>query len=220
MPRQIDHSLRRREIVEATLSVLAESGARGLSFRAIAARLGGSTTLVTHYFPTQQSLLDEVARTFIERWDAEIAELDARESGAAERLRALLLWMIPTTPEGLAEERSRIHLLEGHLLDAEDRAPFHAWDETIRGYLREHLVALVPDSRVEPAVELLRVITSGVVLSVVESEAPWPTERQSAVVNDVLGLLGLHASRSMGPDAGRGEAVLIAPGRWEVRARR
>ena len=68
MPRFVDHDVRKRDIVRATLEVLAESGTGGLSFRAVAARLGGSTTLVTHYFPNQDALLAEVASASLVLW--------------------------------------------------------------------------------------------------------------------------------------------------------
>ena len=44
---------------------------------------------------------------------------------------------------------------------------------------------------VERTVELLRVMTGGVVLSVVEHPELWTTERKYAVIDDVLELLGL-----------------------------
>jgi AcrR family transcriptional regulator len=191
VPRHVDHEQRRREIVVATLDVLAEKGVRGLSFRAVAAKLGGSTTLVTHYYPTQQALLDEVASTAVERWGADIREMDAESSDPLQRLYRLLTWLVPTTDVGLANERSRINLLSGQILGDEHRAVFETWDVTIRGFLRSHLADLVPPGEVERTVELLRVATNGVVLSVVEHPEQWTKERQMAVIDTLLSLLDL-----------------------------
>lgn len=196
MPRQVDHDQRKLEIVAATLDILAERGTRGLSFRAVASRLGGSTTLVTHYFPTQQALIDEVAATAVKMWNQEIRELDAQTDDPFRRLYNLLVWLVPTTNEGLAGERSRINLLSGQILGEENRATFETWDTTIRGFLRSHVQGLVRADDVERVVELLRVTTNGVVLSVVEHPDSWPTDRQLAVIDGVLALLGLTPQSS------------------------
>lgn len=198
MPRHVDHEQRRLEIVEATMAILAERGTRGLSFRAVAGRMGGSTTLVTHYFPTQQSLIDEVAATAVKIWEHEIQELDAQTDDPFRRLHNLLVWLVPTTETGLANERSRINLLSGQILGEENRATFETWDATIRGFLRSHLRGLVPPKDVERTVELLRVTTNGVVLSVVEHSDSWSAKRQLDVIDGVLALLGLTPKAANG----------------------
>ncbi|WP_433519567.1 TetR/AcrR family transcriptional regulator [Nonomuraea sp. CA-143628] len=196
MPRHVDHDQRRREIVAATVAVLAERGTRGLSFRAVANYMGGSTTLVTHYFPTLKDLIDEVTAQSLRKWDDEIKELDSQANDPLGRLRNLLTWLVPTTEIGLANEQARINLLSGQILGGENRATFEAWDGKIRGYLRSHLTDLVPAEEVERTVELLRVTTNGVVLSVVEHPDSWSAERQMAVVDGLLELLGLANSPS------------------------
>ncbi|MBP2327211.1 AcrR family transcriptional regulator [Kibdelosporangium banguiense] len=203
MPRHVDHEQRRLEIVRATMEIVAERGTRGLSFRAVASRMGGSTTLITHYFPTQQALIDEVAATAVKLWDNQIRELDAQSDDPFRRLYNLLVWLVPTTDDGLAGERSRINLLSGQILGEENRATFETWDTTIRGFLRSHLEGLVPPGDVERTVELLRVTTNGVVLSVVEHPDSWPTERQLAVIDGVLQLLGLTSKPADGKSRSR-----------------
>lgn len=194
MPRHVDIELRRREIAEATLAVLSSQGYRGLTFRSIAEHMGGSTTLVTHYFKTQQELLEEVASFTLATWDAEIKALDAHAKDPTQRLVDLLHWLIPVSETDLAGEVARIHLLAGQLLGDEHRALFEAWDRQMRGYLRTHLEDLVAEQDLERTVELLRVVTGGVVLSVVEHPDLWSAERKFAVIDDVLGLLGLKPS--------------------------
>lgn len=191
MPRQVDHVRRRREIVEATLTVLSEAGTRGLSFRAVASKMGGSTTLVTHYFPTQRELLGEVATHVLADWDEDIRQLDAKEQTPAVRLQALLRWLVPITDQGLRDERNRIHLLAGQLLGAEYRAIFQAFEAKIRELIRTHVNGLVPPEDVERTVEVLRVTTNGVVLSVVEHPDEWPAERQIAILDWLTASLGI-----------------------------
>jgi len=196
VPRHVDHEQRRRDIVDATLQVLAKQGTRGMSFRSVAQEMGGSTTLVTHYFPTQKDLLNEVTSQALAAWDIETQEIDAQTEDPLDRLVLLLHWLVPITELGMMQELSRIHLLAGQLLGDENRAMFEAWDSRIRSYLRTHLTGLVPDEEVEQNVELLRVVTSGIVLSVVEHPHLWSAERQVAVIDNVLQLLGLEVPAS------------------------
>ena len=191
MPRFVDHDVRKRDIVRATLEILAESGTGGLSFRAVAARLGGSTTLVTHYFPNQDALFAEVASSSLEQWVEEIDELDQRGRTPEERLQNLLVWLMPVPPLGLTQERARINLLSSQLLGVGHRTALEEWDVKIRSVLRSHLEELVPQADVERTVELLRVTISGVVLTVVEHPDSWPVERQLAIVEHLMLLLGI-----------------------------
>lgn len=191
MPRFVDHEVRKRDIVRATLEVLAESGTGGLSFRAVAARLGGSTTLVTHYFPNQDALLTEVASYSLELWGEEMDALDRQGTTPAERLQNLLVWLMPVTPVGLMQERARINLLSSELLGEGHRTALEEWDVRIRSVLRNHLEELVPNGQVDRTVELLRVTISGVGLTVVEHPGLWSVERQLAIVEHLMQLLAI-----------------------------
>lgn len=191
MPKFVDHDVRKRDIVRATLELLAESGTGGLSFRAVAARLGGSTTLVTHYFPNQDALLAEVASYSLVLWGEEIDTLDRQGATPTERLQNLLVWLMPVTPVGLMQERARINLLSSELLGEGHRTALEEWDVRIRSVLRNHLEELVPHDQVDKTVELLRVTISGVVLTVVEHPGLWPIERQLAIVEHLMQLLAI-----------------------------
>ena len=110
MPRQVDHEDRRREIVDATVQVLAARGVRGLTFRAVAEEMGGSSTLITHYFPTRQALLDALAESVA--WLPE--EVFALESGTDDlrrRLRIFLQWWLPRDEPDRRAEQARINLI-------------------------------------------------------------------------------------------------------------
>jgi AcrR family transcriptional regulator len=191
VPRQVDHVRRRREIADATLKVLSETGTRGLSFRAVASEMGGSTTLITHYFPTQRDLLDYVIAQMLAYSDEQISELDAKQETSAGRLQALLRWLVPLTEEGRMSERTRFHLLTDQFLGEENLSMFQAWDAKIRAQIRAHVEGLVPSQDVERAVELILVTTNGIVLSVVEQPDLWPAERQIAVLDWLTESLGI-----------------------------
>ncbi|MER5641979.1 TetR family transcriptional regulator C-terminal domain-containing protein [Kitasatospora sp. NPDC002227] len=56
-PARGDHEARRAEVSEAVWQVLAERGFGGLTLRAVAARMGASTGLLTHYFSGKRALV-------------------------------------------------------------------------------------------------------------------------------------------------------------------
>jgi AcrR family transcriptional regulator len=190
MPRYVDHDDRRAEILRATLEVLAEKGARGLTFRAVAARMGGSSTLVTHYFASRQALLDNLAEVVAD-WPAEVAELETGVDDPAERLRLFLRWLVPSSEEGMIAERGRINMIGEQDARVRTQHLFDTWDRHVRDHLRRHVEALVPRRQVDATVDLLRSITNGITLSAVEHPAEWPQQRQFAVVDDALDRLGL-----------------------------
>jgi AcrR family transcriptional regulator len=190
MPRFVDHDVRRREIIDATLEILAEQGLHGLSFRTVAARLGGSSTIVTHYFPSKQALLDALAET-VSGWPEEIAELEAQAGDAKTRLRLLLQWLVPGDERALMEERGRINLVGAGDTSVRTQHLLDTWDANVRDLLRAHLGELLPNARIDPTVDLLRALTNGLTLSAVEHPDDWPPQRQRAVLDDALRLLDL-----------------------------
>lgn len=197
MPRYVDHEARRQEILEATIAVISDSGLRGLSFRSVADRLGGSTTVVTHYYPTIKNLIEDLAERLVESWDGELAALETGLDDPYQRLWALLTWLLPLTERARREERSRIALLADQLAGHEHRALFDANENRIRRYLGEHASQLVADDEVERTVELLRVVVNGVVLSACEHPSKWPRRRQVAVVELALAGLGIRDSQDV-----------------------
>ena len=70
MPKEVDHDERRDEILTAVAGLLADVGLRGLTIRSLAARLGGSVSVVTHYFPTRHSLLVNIGPWILKKWQA------------------------------------------------------------------------------------------------------------------------------------------------------
>lgn len=172
MPRHVDHEDRRAEILDATLAVLAEKGPRGLTFRAVAARMGGSSTLVTHYFASRQALLDALAEVVAE-WPANLAELEEGVEDPRERLRLFMRWLVPSDEQSLVAERGRVNLNGEHDARVRTQHLFDTWDRHVREHLRRHLKALVPARQIEATVDLLRSITNGITLSAVEHPAEW-----------------------------------------------
>jgi AcrR family transcriptional regulator len=198
MPRYVDHEDRRSQIIQATIEVLAEKGPSGLNLRAVASRMGGSSTVVTHYFRTRQQLLDALLET-LAQWPEDVAKLEAGTDDSRERLRLFLQWLLPNDEQGLKEETARVNLIGERDARVRTGHLFAAWDQNIRSLLARHVEELFPDERVPAIVDVLRSTTNGITLSTVEHPDQWPSERQSAVLDEVLIAFGLLPENQGGP---------------------
>lgn len=190
MPRSIDHEERRRDIARAAIRLISRAGPRGLTLRALAEELGGSITLVTHFLPNRRALLDVVTQQLIEDSASELAEADMPGLPPAERLRRFLTWLLPTTADALALERSRV------LMSAESEAHFDVqnffdtWESAIRALIEQYIAPLVSPPELQFYVDLLRVIQNGVVLSAVEHRGYWTEEKRLAFIDSLVPMIG------------------------------
>lgn len=191
MPKLVDTERRRKEILRATTELIAERGITRVSFRVIAERLGGSTTLITHYYSSQADLLNDLATHATESWEEEVAQLQAGIDDPYQRLRTLLIWMLPTTKAGLIEEQACVNLLAHQLEGADHHKIFNAWEKKLRRMLNEHTRELVVESAVDEIVDLLRVAIAGVTISVVKDPGKWPARRQIAILDKLIHRLRL-----------------------------
>lgn len=191
MPRYVDHEARRRQIVEATCQVVAEEGLPGLSFRAVAARLGGSTTVVTHYFASQRELVEGCVASLVEMWAKELRDLEQSTADPRERLMLLAESLVPTDEVGRIQERARINLLAGQILGSELGRLSEVWETNVREALSSHLRAIDPELDTKLMVDLLRVLTNGLSLSAIEHPERWPADDMLATLHAAIEGLGL-----------------------------
>lgn len=109
-----DHATRRAALADAAAAVMAAQGGEHASLRAIAAALGVTTGVLTHYFPSKQALLTLAKeRAFdraFERAQAAAAPLPAGRA----RILAVVEALLPLD----AERRLLWRLLAGYLAGA------------------------------------------------------------------------------------------------------
>lgn len=110
-----DHEARRREVSEAVWRVLAAHGFGGLSMRTVAAELGASTGLLTHYFPTKRDLVVHALDLLDERTLGR--ERRTAPPGLTE-LRAALLDILPIDDAAVAGNRIWVSSWDPALADA------------------------------------------------------------------------------------------------------
>jgi AcrR family transcriptional regulator len=190
MPRTVDHDERRRDIAYAALRLMSTRGPAALTLRGLAQELGGSITLVTHFYRNRAELLKGMTDQLIDDYDAQLADLE-RGADDATRLRLLLEWMLPLTQDSRTAERGRVLLTAERDSDLHVQSFFLAMDRKMRALLRDHVTPLVEPSLVDITVDALRVMVNGVVLSAVEHPRKWSAKRQLALLDHMLESLGL-----------------------------
>ncbi|SNX88477.1 TetR family transcriptional regulator [Streptomyces sp. TLI_55] len=188
VPRYVDPEERVRDIVAASLQALSEGGLAELTLRKIAQRMGGSITLITHYFANREALLDAVLKYTLADADSIHEELDRIED-PWERLRVALEWFLPDTEEALTQERARVALLTHQGAEPVIRQHLERMEPAMRSVLRRALDALVPAGELDGTVDMVRVWVSGIALSVVEHPEIWTPERQHAALKRFLTVL-------------------------------
>ncbi|MFH9177437.1 TetR/AcrR family transcriptional regulator [Streptomyces albogriseolus] len=98
-----DHEARRKDVSEAVWRVLAARGFGGLTLRAVAAEMGVTTGMLTHYFPSKRALVTH-ALDLLERDTAGRPRRTPPADGLPT-VRAMLLDILPLTPSDTARNR-------------------------------------------------------------------------------------------------------------------
>ncbi|MEU6408041.1 TetR/AcrR family transcriptional regulator [Microbispora sp. NPDC046933] len=190
MPKIVDPQERAREIVNAALSILGKGGFAKFTLRNIAKQMGGSMSLITHYFPNREALIEGILATAeddIATFNDEMREV----ADPVERLHRVIEWSVPLDEWSLTMERARIALLAHRDADPAVDAFFVRLEPLMRGICRDHVAALVAEEDLELTIDLIRSWTSGITLSTVEHPEIWTRERQLRVVDRLVATLPL-----------------------------
>ena len=190
MPVFVDHEERRQRILDAAVAVLGDGGFSHFTVRRVGKRLGGSSTLVTHYFPSREQLLKAVMEQTIQ---------DARKASAAfdliqddrERLEAVLAYFLPLDEEGRALERARIALAAQREAEPVIDTYLAELEPVMRSLIRRAIEGFVEPTELESVIDLVRIWTGGTVLMATERPETWTPERQRSALEYFTRLLKL-----------------------------
>jgi AcrR family transcriptional regulator len=175
-------------VAEGVLRVLAVQGFAGLTLRAVAAELGATTGVVTHYFATKEELESfalELLTASVEQRSRPFAT-----TGLAT-VRALVLGMLPTTSETASANRVWVSSWDVVLPDRRRTSTYaKTYDES-----RERLESAIRDAQdlgevvdTNPT-ELATILQSfalGLAVQAVLDPADFPPSRQVALANALL----------------------------------
>jgi len=190
VPPRGDHDARRREVSEAVWRVLAQRGFGGLTLRAVAAELGSSTGLLTHYFPSKRELVSYALDVAEERTKAWPRRKPAGEGMTA--LRDAMLDVLPLTDIAVAMSKVWVSSWDAALgdsaLSAVQAARYVRW----RDLLQPHLVAagrlgeLPPDADPADLAVGCAAFAHGLVVQVLFDPARFPPEVQIRLLDGFL----------------------------------
>lgn len=206
MPRtKGDHESRRRDVSEAVWHVMAAHGFTGLTLRAVAAELGATTGLLTHYFPNKNALVQYALDLLEQR----TAARPRREAGPGlAGLRAALLDILPLTRAATDSNRIWVSSWGAALADP------NLTDDYAGKYARSRATL---SQRVATAQELGEVTQGdpdriaagaqafvlGLVVQALLDPAAFPPHHQTALLDDYLTTLTTPTSRHGDPHQGQ-----------------
>ncbi|GAA4212274.1 TetR/AcrR family transcriptional regulator [Actinocatenispora rupis] len=183
-----DHDARRREASEAVWRVLDAHGFGGLTLRAVAAELGATTGLLTHYFPTKRDLVAHALDLLEQRTADRPREVAADGSDA---LRGTLLAVLPLTTEAATSNRIWVSSWDPALAD-----PGLSRDHARRyGRSRDKLRDLVAAAQERGEIRAgdpadiaagAESFVLGLVVQALFDPAAFPARRQVALLDDYL----------------------------------
>ncbi|ACZ90421.1 TetR/AcrR family transcriptional regulator [Streptosporangium roseum] len=199
-PARTDHDARRHDVSEAVWRVLAEHGFAGLTLRAVAAAMGASTGLVTHYFGGKHELIAH-ALDILETRTRQRPRLEAPAIGLPA-LRTHLLDILPLTPEGVAMNRIWVGSWDVALSDPALFAAQATRYERIRAVLRvaiedaQRLGELPGRADARRLATTALSFTHGLVVQALFAPERFTPEHQTELVDDFLAGLAADADQS------------------------
>jgi AcrR family transcriptional regulator len=196
MPAQIDVAERLDAIAEATLQIASEEGLQGVTIRAVAARLGGSTTLITKFVSSRAALLVNVFRYISSHWESDRDAVLGERVGM-DRLKALARWSLDTEGYDDAVRRLWIQALSSGRREASAFDYPRQEARTEYDNIRADVAAACTEEQGWLA-DALFLVFRGFYVSTIEDPERWTSRRAAAAVERLLDRVTSADARSRG----------------------
>ena len=148
------------QVIEATLRVIEEGGVKDVTVRKVAEELGRSTTVITHYFPTREDLLDAtLERSFTQSKEQALRFMQDGE----DQLWAFMNWSVSAEHRRVWLQLVAAYLagLDPHVSKQIDE--FIAWwDDQLLELLRGRVA---PGRTSQELCDIIGVVVEGILLS-------------------------------------------------------
>lgn len=192
MPRtKGDHEARRRDVSAAVWNVLAAHGFAGLTLRAVAAELGATTGLLTHYFPNKKTLI-AYAMQLLENRTESRPRRPPGEGVAA--VRSALLDVLPLTPDATVSNRIWVSSWDAALSDPDLSADYARKYADGRARLTRRIATAqqlgeLPAGDPAPIAAAAHAFALGLIVQALFDPAVFPPERQIELLDTYLDAL-------------------------------
>ncbi len=196
MPRtKGDHEARRQDVSAAVWQVMATRGFAGLTLRAVAAELGATTGLLTHYFPTKRALV-AYALDLLEQRTLSRPRRGAGRGPAT--LRDALLDILPLTPEATDSNRVWVSSWDAALSDPALSTDYARKYAEGRERLRARVVAAQEGGELAPGdpaqvAAAAQSFVLGLVVQALFDPVTFTPQRQVELLDDYLAALAAGA---------------------------
>jgi TetR/AcrR family transcriptional repressor of bet genes len=153
--------MRRDELMEAAIMVIAKEGLHGATLSQIAVEAGMSTALVNHYFDSKDDLLEATMRRLSNRYRGEIMALMPADPTPAQRLRAIIEGSFQPDNLTLASRKAWVQFLVNAMSGGRIFHLFRLTGERVVSNIRYAVKQLVPPDQVDDKVEGIAAMIDG-----------------------------------------------------------
>jgi TetR/AcrR family transcriptional regulator, transcriptional repressor of bet genes len=153
--------MRRDELMEAAIVVIAKEGLQRATLAQIAVEAGMSTALVNHYFDSKEDLLEATMRRLSNAYRAEIMALVPADPTPAQRLRAIIEGSFQPDNMTLASRKAWVQFLVNAMLGGRIFHLFRLTGERVVSNIRYAVKQLVPPDEVDDIVDGIAALIDG-----------------------------------------------------------
>jgi AcrR family transcriptional regulator len=189
MPKQVDHALRRRQLVEASWDVIAAEGIEGVTLRKVAQAADCTTGRIAHYFSGREELVRSALR--------------AAHKDAARRMMRI------ARSGAKAQDRLRRVAFEGLPLDA---ARLREWKVWLVFWASATSNAVLAEENVRRYADWQGLLESLLAEIGTDADTPAQTERQALELASLIDGLGIRTT--LAPTPANRRLARDAVNRW------
>lgn len=153
--------MRRDELMEAAIVVIAKEGLHGATLSQIAVEAGMSTALVNHYFESKEDLLEATMRRLSGRYRHEIMRLMPPNPTPAQRLRAIIEGSFQPGNMTLESRKAWVQFLVNAMSGGRIFHLFRLTGERVVSNIRFAVKQLVPPDQVDDTVDGIAALIDG-----------------------------------------------------------
>jgi TetR/AcrR family transcriptional repressor of bet genes len=184
MPKVVNHEERRRELVEASWDVIANSGIEGVTMRSVATAAGCTTGRISHYFSGREGLLTSALKIAHEDAEVRMMKIVASDLSPKEKLVKVAFEGLPLDANRLREWKVWIVFwaaaASSQQLAEQNKSRYREW----RGLVTRLLTELSSEAQLTMRVEEILSLIDGLGLRVSLN----PTAESRRMAREVISL--------------------------------